>query len=168
MIFLADKESKGKLGQQPAALLSWVSASLKRVCTSTYDAETLSLLRATDESIAIALLFTELTSGRLPSLTEQVLLRGFGHKECVPRSRIGTVAYSDGESVVSNIHTSKAQIRNKRRRVDVASLREASDDGVVVFEHVPTDLMVADGTTKKDDKLRSVIRIAMDGRVHLP
>ena len=168
MIFLADKASKGKLGQQPAALLSWVSASLKRVCTSTYDAETLSLLRATDESIAIALLFTELTSGRLPSLTEQVLLRGFGHKECVPRSRIGTVAYSDGESVVSNIHTSKAQIRNKRRRVDVASLREASDDGVVVFEHVPTDLMVADGTTKKDDKLRSVIRIAMDGRVHLP
>ena len=86
----------------------------------------------------------------------------------MPRSRIGTVAYSDGESVVSNIHTSKAQIRNKRRRVDVASLREASDDGVVVFEHVPTDLMVADGTTKKDDKLRSVIRIAMDGRVHLP
>ena len=75
--------SQGKSGRQPAALLSWVSASLKRVCTSTYDAETLSLLRATDESIAIALLFTELTSGRLPSLTEQVLLRGFGHKECV-------------------------------------------------------------------------------------
>ena len=86
----------------------------------------------------------------------------------VPRSTISTVGYSDGESVVSNIYTSMTQIRNKRRRVDVASLREASDDGVINFEHSPTDLMVADGTTERDEKLRQVIRIAMGGKVHLP
>ena len=68
----------------------------------------------------------------------------------VPRSTISTVGYSDGESVVSNIYTSMTQIRNKRRRVDVASLREASDDGVINFEHSPTDLMVADGTTERE------------------
>ena len=109
-----------------------------------------------------------MTKGRLPSIAERILLRGFGRKEEMPRASLDTYAYCDGESVVTSIYSSKAQVRNKRRRVDISSLRETADDELVGYEHIATTLMIADGLTKRDEKLRLVIRSAMAGTAHLP
>ena len=63
--------------------------------------------------------------------------------------------YNDGDGVVRTVNTSKAGVRNKRRKLDIASLREAVDEGLVEsFEHVETHEMVADGLTKGQAALK--------------
>jgi len=51
----------------------WQSAAIKRVCTSTFDGETLSLLRGTEDATYISYLQQELIFGTFMSIAERVL-----------------------------------------------------------------------------------------------
>lgn len=74
---------------------------------------------------------------------------GFCKKPDTQPIVIPTKAFCDGESVVSSLYTSKNQVRNKRRRVDIASLKEAVEDGILDVQHIPTQYTAADALTKR-------------------
>ena len=154
----------GKVGSKRAALLTWLSSTIKRVCTSTFDSEILSLLRGTDEQLSAAYLISELFGSRLPSVWEHALANGFGSRAPL-KPTVPMLALTDAESVVSSIYSSKTNIRNKRRRVDIASLREIGEDleDSWRLEHVDTSKQVADGLTKRMDT--SQLREVMQGRI---
>ena len=166
-VFLADRRTVGSRSPAGACLLTWLCASLKRICTSTFDSETLSLLRGCDDLTALGFLVTEMRHGRLPNILERALMSGFGSRE-VPRPILPMFAYCDGKSVIDAIYSSRWQIKSKRRRVDLASLRESGELEHVAFSHCDTDKMVVDGLTKSDAKLRLALTQAMSGRVSFP
>ena len=166
-VFLADRRKLGSCKPSTACLLTWLSATLKRVCTSTFDSETLSLLRGVDDLTALAFLVSEMRYGRLPNILERALVCGFGMRE-VPRPRIPMFAYCDGKSVIDAIYSSRWQIKSKRRRVDLASLRESGEQEYVQYSHCETGDMVMDGLTKIDPKLKLALERAMAGEVSFP
>ena len=67
--------------------------------------------------------------------------------------------------VISSVHTTKP-VTNKRRRVDVALLREAEDELGVELEHCTTDRMLADALTKR--MVTTALRDAARGEIYLP
>ena len=166
-VFLADRRTVGSRSPAGACMLTWLCASLKRICTSTFDSETLSLLRGCDDLTALGFLVTEMRHGRLPNILERALMSGFGSRE-VPRPILPMFAYCDGKSVIDAIYSSRWQIKSKRRRVDLASLRESGELEHVAFSHCDTDKMVVDGLTKSDAKLRLALTQAMSGQVSFP
>ena len=166
-VFLADRRKLGSCKPSTACLLTWLSATLKRVCTSTFDSETLSLLRGVDDLTALAFLVSEMRYGRLPNILGRALVCGFGMRE-VPRPRIPMFAYCDGKSVIDAIYSSRWQIKSKRRRVDLASLRESGEQEYVQYSHCETGDMVMDGLTKIDPKLKLALERAMAGEVSFP
>ena len=135
---------------------------LRSVCTSTFDAEALSLLRGSDELLAVAYLMSEMYYGRMPSIAEKVLMYGFGTQE-IPRPMLEMYAFNDGQGVIDSLNTTKWAIKSKRRRVDISAMRETAE--MVKYGHCPTWLNVVDGLTKRDWKLRKMLELAMAGRV---
>ena len=78
-------------------------------------------------------------------------------------------AYCDARSVVDALYTSKWSIRSKRRRVDLASIKEAHDVDGAITSWCSTDKMVSDGLTKTPVGLllENLLRV-MRGLVNLP
>ena len=165
LVCLADRRSIGQGVAALASLLAWTSQTLKRVCTSTFDSECLSTLRGSDDLTALGFLLTEMRYGRMPSILEKALMCGFGSRE-VPKPLVDMFAYNDGCGLVDAIHTTKWQQQSRRRRIDLASLRESSE--FITFAHCSTSKMVADGLTKREEKLRAALISAMEGRVSFP
>ena len=161
-VFLASKKDVEQGNLAIVCLLAWICASLKRVCTSTFDAEALSLLRGSDELLAVAYLMSEMYYGRMPSIAEKVLMYGFGTQE-IPRPMLEMYAFNDGQGVIDSLNTTKWAIKSKRRRVDISAMRETAE--MVKYGHCPTWLNVVDGLTKRDWKLRKMLELAMAGRV---
>ena len=143
------------LGQETADgsiecnIVSWMSAKIKRVCSSTYDSETLSVCRASEDGVTVALMHQEMLHGRLPSITERVLVGFRGESETERKTRVRT--FSDGGGTVSTVRSSKMSgTRNKRRIADVAGLREMySDTSKDSLEHIPGDRNPSDPLTKR-------------------
>ncbi len=54
----------------------------------------------------------------------------------------------DAKSVVDALYTSRWSVRSKRRRVDLAAIKEAHDVDGVKTSWCDTTLMLADGLTK--------------------
>ena len=81
------------------------------------------------------------------------------------------VAKPSGEGVgrlFSLVHGSKHTVRSKRRRVDIASLREAVESEAIALAHCDTHDMAADGLTKRSEALRPPLVRAMQGELILP
>jgi len=148
-------------------LTDWRAGAISRVCVGTFDAETLETLTGTDVGILLAYLVDELIRGRLPSLAEQALLRGVGHVQRVPAPGMPVAVLNDGLGTISAIHSTKP-IANKRRRVDVALLREAEADLGVRYHHVETTSMQADALTKKVTHDGGALAAAASGKVWWP
>jgi len=129
------------------------STKIPRVCVGTFDAETIEAVETTDAALCAGYLLTELRGGRMPSIGENVLMRGFGHHlgasdRMYPPPTCWISVFSDGNGTVTAVQSTKP-VTNRRRRIDVALLREAVDDGVLTFTHCDGKYMVADGLTKK-------------------
>ena len=73
---------------------------------------------------------------------------------------------SDGNGTVTAVYSTKP-VSNKRRRIDVALLRESNDQGFLRFRFCPTDKMLADGLTKRmnTDAIRA---LAVLGEFEIP
>ena len=169
LVWLANSSSKGVQDTQVGSLVNWLSSSLKRVCTSTFDAETLSTLRGSDEALCVAYLVSELLYGRYPSIAERVLTHGFGHRDVILKPKVPVYLFNDGDGTVKAVNTSAIKQANKRRILDIASLRELVDEELATLEHVDTHSMMADGLTKSAPlRLREPLREAMKGVVRLP
>ena len=124
------------------------SGKIARVCVATFDAETIETVEGSDAGLCVSYLVTELLHGRLPSMAESVLLHGYGHAREVPRPRVWTKVLNDGYGTVSAVHSTRP-VTNRRRKIDIALLRESVDEGVIELEHCETGLMVADALTKR-------------------
>ena len=122
------------------------STKISRVCVGTFDTETIEAVETVDASTCVAYLLSELKNGRLPSIAERVLLRGFGDVE-LPPPDVWIEVESDGKGTVSAVHSTRP-VSNKRRRIDIALLREMEERGFVGFRFCPTEKMLADGLTK--------------------
>ena len=141
------------------------STKIGRVCVGTFDTETIEAVETVDASTCVAYLLSELKNGRLPSIAERVLLRGFGEVE-LPPPDVWTEIESDGNGTVSAVHSTRP-VSNKRRRIDIALLREMSDRGFVGFRFCPTEKMLADGFTKNMDT-GAIRQLAVHNRFALP
>ena len=132
----------------------WQSAAIKRVCTSTFDGETLSLLRATEDGTHVSYLQQELIFGTFLSIAERVL----HHKRGEPERLIPILAYSDGNATVQSVLSSKLTQRNKRRLADVACLRESYGHEVAVdtLKHPEASRNPSDPLTEKTKLLLTV------------
>ena len=128
-------------------VVSWISSGIKRVCTSTFDSETLSVSRASDDGVSAALVFQELFFGRLPSITERVMIGFTGGAD---ERTVRVIGFSDGGGTVSTVLSSKVTTPNKRRAADVASLREMySDTSKDSLSHIQGERNPSDPLTKK-------------------
>ena len=151
-------------GEVVAGMVDFKSHKIARVCNCTYDAETIETVEGTDVGLSVSYLVTELRYGRLPSLAERVLLRGYGHESEVAGPLVSTRVLNDGMGTITSIYSTKP-VTNKRRMLDVALLREVVDSGKVGLGHCPTDKMCADALTKRmpTDAVR---KAACRGRVY--
>ena len=92
-------------------------------------------------------------------------MRGFGEVE-LPPPAVWTEVESDGKGTVSAVHSTRP-VSNKRRRVDIALLREMSDRGFVGFRFCPTEKMLADGLTKGMNT-SAIRQVAVQNKFDLP
>ena len=159
-----------------ANIAMWLRSGLKRVCTSTFDSETLSLLRGVDDIILVGMLLNEFKKGPVPSLVMKALLQGTALRRTPETPLPRCICWSDAGSVIETLHTSRWQVRNKRRRVDIASIKEAIEEDGLDVRHCLSHEMLVDGLTKDPagDLASGVggllpgLLDMMHGSVHLP
>ena len=65
----------------------------------------------------------------------------------ITRPAVYVELLSDGNGTVTAVDSTKP-VSNKRRRIDIALLRELVDHKFLQFRHVSTERMVADALTK--------------------
>ena len=131
-----------------ANIALWLCSGLKRVCTSTFDSETLSLLRGVDDIILVGMLLNEFKKGPVPSLVMKALLQGTSLRRTPDTKLPLSICWSDAGSVIETLHTSRWQVRNKRRRVDIASIKETIEEDGLDVRHCLSHEMLVDGLTK--------------------
>ena len=76
-------------GEVVAGMVDFKSHKIARVCNCTYDAETIETVEGSDVGLSVSYLVSEWRSGRLPSMTERVLLRGTAAGLRCPHRRRG-------------------------------------------------------------------------------
>ena len=125
------------------------STKIGRVCVGTFDAETIERVETSDAAMLVAYLLSELKTGRMQSIAERVLIHGYGQLTGtgISRPAVYVELLSDGNGTVTAVHSTKP-VSNKRRRIDIALLRELVDHKFLQFRHVSTEKMVADALTK--------------------
>ena len=121
IVFLAD-ENGG------CAPVSWTSKRLKRVTKSTLSAETLAAGDALDSARMVSGIFSELV------VTDD--------------KKVEIFLYTDNKSLYDAVGTSNL-VADKGLRIDVAALREASDNQEVCFRWVESNKQLADALTKQ-------------------
>jgi len=73
---------------------------------------------------------------------------------------------SDCQSLIDNTRSMSISVTEKRLTSDMWALREAKQCGEIrSLEHVPTNLMFADGLTKPRQDLREMLKMLMNGKV---
>jgi hypothetical protein len=71
---------------------------------------------------------------------------------------------SDCMSLVDSLGSLRQQVQEKRLTQDLWALRQAVETKEIYsIEHIPSQLMVADGLTKPKEPLRAGLRLAMKG-----
>ena len=128
------------------AMISWRSARIKRVVTSTFIGELLEQSETFDRGFWIARMFTEVT-GQEPSLD----------------------MLTDCKSVVDNSRSLKITITSNKHKTDMFALREALERNEIrTLSHISRQDMIADGLTKDAYNLKQVIIQAMKGSIRIP
>ena len=143
-------------------VLTWRSARIQRVVSSTFAAETLSALAAFDSAAAVRNLFQEITIG-LPSRSD-ALSPLHPHQQLVPLHQ-----KSDCFSLIGHIDSLRNAPREQRLKPDIAVFREAIKTGELTsLQHLPEYLNCSDGMTKTAPRLKVLLRAAMRGELTVP
>ena len=119
-------------------LIHWRSQRIKRVCRSTFAAETLSAIDAVDQGIFIR----DMLSGWL-NLSQK---NEYG-RHCIPLQ-----VFSDCNSLCETLEMVEPSATEKRLKLDLISLKENLDSKTIdTFTWLDTRIQVADGLTKHMD-----------------
>ena len=101
------------------------SHRIKRVCHCSFDAECLEIVEAVDSALLCVLLFQELQTGPKPSLWERrvLALDDQGWLDIPWTVKL----YTDSQSTIDRTANFKDPPTSKRRRVDIADLRQCQE-----------------------------------------
>jgi hypothetical protein len=135
-----------------AAVISWRSNKHRRVLRSTFSAELLSATTAFDEASWTTMLFQEIvTGGQVEDRKVPIDIR------------------TDCASLVDSTRSLRIQATEKRLYNEIWTLREALESGELrSLEFVESSMMVADGLTKVQPKLRYGLVACMKGILRIP
>ena len=129
---------------ETAVPVSWSSHRLKRVARSTLCAETLAAVEALDSAYLISAVGAEV----------------FG------KQKLEVDLYTDNKSLYDAINTINVML-DKRLRVDIASLREMSENGDVSFFWIESKHQLADVLTKKGASKKKLTDVLRSSKLHL-
>ena len=123
---------EGDESVQDIVLLCWTSKKIKRVVRSTFSGELLQQSEALDCVMWLKGLLLEMTD---LSISIDML--------------------TDCQSLVDSLKSLRLRPKEKRLTVELSLLKEAQQNNDVrSIRHIPTGLMIADGLTKDQSKLR--------------
>ena len=128
---------------EKAVPISWCSHRLKRVARSTLCAETLAAVEALDGAYLLSAIGTEIL-GRDLDIN----------------------LYTDNKSLFDAINTTNVML-DKRMRVDIASLREMSENNEVSFFWIESKYQLADVFTKKGASKKKLIDVLQSSKLLL-
>jgi len=101
------------------------SRKVRRVNSSSFDSELLTLVEALDVGIVIGLLLEELCHGTRPSLTDKILLECDGIQLDRESCKSTLVLHTDSKDSVERIYSLKSTGDvSKRRRIDISDVQE--------------------------------------------
>ena len=113
-------------------VLTWRCRRLKRVCRSTFAAETIAAAEALDELFLV----TSLTNDTFDRLRKRTLV------DTPP------TLCTDCRSLSDHVETRKLPVTEKRLMVELSVITECVDRDEVVLHWVATDVQLADALTK--------------------
>ena len=132
-----------------AAVLSWSSKKIDRVCSSSFAAETLSLQKLAGNMFHV----------------RQILKQMFGSKA----DDIPGLALTDNQDLYSCVHNLKP-CEDKRLLADIINIKQAIVDDKTIQElrYIPKDLMIADCLTKTGRLGEDLLKVVKTGVYHIP
>ena len=135
-----------KLGQRSKCCpIVWRCTRIKRVVSSTHEAESLALAEALEESLVI--------KDQIMSLTG------------IPGDLISVEAFVDNNDAVSSFNSSKQNHKGGRIQIDAAKVREMLETGEVKsVQLISTSVQIADSFTKKGAATSPLINTLEQGR----
>ena len=137
------------MSYQQGNLIHWRSQRIKRVCRSTFAAETLSAIDAIDQGIFLR----DMLTGWLNLKT-----RNEDDRHTIPLQ-----VWSDCNSLYETLQMVEPAATEKRLKLDLKSMKENLDDGTIDnFSWLDTRIQVADALTKHMD-VTSMMRYFREG-----
>ena len=132
-----------------AAVLTWASKKINRVCLSSLAAETLSL-----QKLAGNMFFVR-----------HILKQMFGDKA----DNIPGLAITDNQDLFSCVHNLKA-CEDKRLLADIISIKQAiaEDKTITELRYVPKEVMIADCLTKTGKTGDDLLQVVKRGVYNIP
>ena len=132
-----------------AAVLSWSSKKIERVCTSSFAAEALSLGKLTGNMFYV----------------RQILKQMFGDAA----DDIPGLALTDNQDLYSCVHNLKA-CEDKRLLADIISIKQAiaDDNTITELRYVPKEQMIADCLTKTGKLGEDLLKVVRTGSYNIP
>lgn len=127
----------------PMLLVEWHSTVIKRVCRSTLQAETLSLLLGSEEADHLRNVFHGLQCDQHKKKQEEWLVESMDEKD--------VIWYTDCKSLADHINQTGLQVvSDKRLAIDLCGLRQMAwrQKGELYGDTLLTDRVPMDGTTK--------------------
>jgi hypothetical protein len=167
LLMLASKSSRGQ-ADRIVNLIEWKTITIRRVCNNIFDAECLAHTHMIDSAVALAILLSESVHGRYQGIMHDkmhFIMNGV----IIKRPPLQIWTYTDSNSVVEAVERCADLARIlKRRRVDVALIREMLLDGdLEQVTFVPGVVNPADVLTKKSqgcsDTRKILLAIARRG-----
>ena len=135
MIFLQDSSFN-------ASPVSWSSKKAKRVCRSSLTAETLAAVEAIDGAFVVKEMMEDILHKKLPPI----------------------MLYVDSKSLYDTVKTSNV-IADKRLLIDMAAIREMSDNKEIIVNWVRTENQLADVLTKRGVNSLKLLRVFSTGHL---
>ena len=125
-----------------ASPVSWASKKAKRVCRSSLTAETLAAVEAIDGAFVVKEMMEDILHKKLPPI----------------------MLYVDSKSLYDTVKTSNV-IADKRLLIDMAAIREMSDNKEIIVNWVRTEDQLADVLTKAGANKAKLIDVLSNGRL---
>ena len=141
---LKENDVKIKYKKRDCCVLSWRSSKVKRVVSSSYDAEVLALSEGLEEALVLRKLLLDMTRMD-PNMLE-------------------IEAFCDNEDTIKALNMSKSYYKGKRIGIEVAKIKEMWTKGEVkTIQWVPGQYQLADGLTKKEASRTPILEAIQNG-----
>ena len=126
--------------KRDCCILSWRSSKVRRVISSSYDAEVLALSEGLEEALVMRKLLLDMTQIEPESLEIE--------------------AFCDNEDTIKAFNISKSFYKGKRISIEVAKIKEMWVKGEVkTIQWIPGQYQLADGLPKREASRSPILEI---------